>query len=119
KANKQPTRWGGFLRMLAAAILGSVITLGAVTQLNFFQSDGEVPDQDSTPANTEQTDQTSAQPVSTSGSVADMVDSTSDAIVGIVNMADQKNPFTQTSDEVESGVGSGVIYKVTDDGAYI
>src|SRR5699024_12797348 len=68
----------------------------------------------------ERDDNSGAQPVSTNGSIADIADSTSDAIVGIVNMSDQPNPFAQTTgDEVERGVGSGVIYEITDDGAYI
>lgn len=116
---KRSKKSGGFFKMLAAAILGSVLTLGTVTQLDYFQPDEDVSEEQSTPVDNDQSDDHTAQPVATDGSIADIVDHASDAIVGIVNMSDQQNPFTQSSDEVESGVGSGVVYKKTDDGAYI
>ncbi|WP_101845055.1 S1C family serine protease [Halobacillus sp. Marseille-P3879] len=52
-------------------------------------------------------------------STADIVADASDAIVGVVNMTMQSSPFQNTEEVVESGTGSGVIYKVTDDAAYI
>src|SRR5699024_3524306 len=39
KKQQKPSKWKGFLGMIAAAILGSVITLAAVTQLDYFQPD--------------------------------------------------------------------------------
>ena len=123
KKQQKPSKWKGFLGMLAAAILGSVITLAAVTQLDYFQPDNNNPNGENEQSQSEpvqKDDNSGTQPVSTNGSIADIADNTSDAIVGIVNMSDQPNPFAQTTeDEVERGVGSGVIYEITDDGAYI
>lgn len=123
KKQQKPSKWKGFLGMIAAAILGSVITLAAVTQLDYFQPDNSNPNVENEQSQSEpvqKDDNSGTQPVSTNGSIADIADSTSDAIVGIVNMSDQPNPFAQTTeDEVERGVGSGVIYEITDDGAYI
>src|SRR5699024_5689351 len=43
KKQQQPNKWKGFLGMIAAAILGLVITLAAVTQLDYFQPDNSNP----------------------------------------------------------------------------
>lgn len=48
-----------------------------------------------------------------------MVESSSKAIVGIVNMQKQSNPFSQNSSDVESGSGSGIIFKKDNQYAYI
>src|SRR5699024_12419302 len=36
KKQQKPNKWKGFLGMIAAALFGSVITLAAVTQLDYF-----------------------------------------------------------------------------------
>lgn len=115
---KSKGMFAGFFKMLAAGVIGSVMTLGVVTQTDYLQPEenGQIPPQ---AAATE----TTAEPVSTDGSVADIAEQASEAIVGIVNMSEQPtNPFQQQTgegQEVKKGVGSGVIYKVTDNAAYI
>ena len=52
-------------------------------------------------------------------SLADMVESASKAIVGVVNYQQSANRFALTSQEVESGTGSGVMYKIDGKNAYI
>lgn len=51
--------------------------------------------------------------------LADMVESASKAIVGVVNYQQSANRFAQNSQEVESGTGSGVMYKIDGKNAYI
>lgn len=53
------------------------------------------------------------------GSLADMVETASKSIVGVVNIKQQSNGFTAMPQSVESGTGSGVIFKKTDGAAYI
>ena len=53
------------------------------------------------------------------GSLADMVETASKSIVGVVNIKQQSNRFTALPQSVESGTGSGVIFKKTDRAAYI
>jgi serine protease Do len=52
-------------------------------------------------------------------SVADMVQESSKAIVGVVNFQDSRDQFQGTTGNVEKGTGSGVIYKEDKSGAYI
>ncbi|MGE8079899.1 S1C family serine protease [Peribacillus loiseleuriae] len=52
-------------------------------------------------------------------SLADMVESASKAIVGVVNYQQSANRFALNSQEVESGTGSGVMYKIDGKNAYI
>lgn len=120
KNNKQKSNhsiWKNMLQLIAAAIIGSVLTLTAVTQTSFFSqsqgSDASVPISESVK------DQADVSQVTKLNSVADIVDASSNAIVGIVNKAEQNNPFFNTTNEVEKGVGSGVVYKVDKDTAYI
>src|SRR5699024_2326458 len=86
KKQQKPSKWKGMLGMIAAAILGSVITLAAVTQLDYFQPDNSNPNVENEQTQSEpvqKDDNSGTQPVSTNGSIADIADSTSDAIVGI------------------------------------
>lgn len=113
---KQPKN-RSFLKMIAAGMIGSALTFGIITQTDYFQPGSE---QQDTPKQ-ETSEATTAEPIMSKGSVADIAEEASDAIVGIVNMSEQQqNPFQQTNgEEVQKGVGSGVIYQVEDDEAYI
>jgi len=104
----------GFLNMIAASVIGSVLTLGAVTQTDYFQPETIVQEvEEDVPVN-------SPTNVATSDNdVADIIEDSSEAIVGITNIGEQQNPFQQSNQEVTKGTGSGVIYEVTDDAAYI
>ncbi|MBY0156597.1 trypsin-like peptidase domain-containing protein [Cytobacillus oceanisediminis] len=117
RAAKKPV-WKGFLSTVAAGVLGSALTLTAVP---YFQEDTP---QASVPEETGQAESSSnldVKPVSSSSkSLADTIEQASKAIVGVVNMQQQNNnPFSQSSEASESGTGSGVIFKKTDDAAYI
>lgn len=130
--NQKEKRSFSFLKLIAASVIGTVLTLGVLTQTDYFDSS------DGTTVEPQSATESTAEPVDTSSSssISDIADNASEAIVGVVNMSEAPdNPFEQfdqgngeqgngqgngdNGDEVQKGVGSGVIYKVTDDEAYI
>ncbi|MRG87865.1 S1C family serine protease [Salinibacillus xinjiangensis] len=122
--NEKSSTLKRFLTTLSAGVIGSVLTLAAVPQMDFLYNDiqdankqeevSQTAREES--ASTVNVDQVSAE----STSIADVVDQSSEAIVGVVNKQKQtSNPFRQPSGEIQKGTGSGVIYKVTEDAAYI
>ncbi len=121
---KEKKRSKGILTALSAGVLGSALTLTIAPQLDVFESESGVVDRQTEVATNEEkaNSAVSVQPLSTSNttnSVADIVEQTSEAIVGVVNVTEQSSPFSRSIEEMENGTGSGVIYKVTDDAAYI
>ncbi|HLR53164.1 MAG TPA: trypsin-like peptidase domain-containing protein [Pseudogracilibacillus sp.] len=129
KGKKTKKHTFSFLKLIAAGVIGSVLTLGVVTQTNYFDSE------DGTTVEPETATKSTAEQVDTSdsSSISDIANNASEAIVGVVNMSEAPdNPFEQfeqgekgnndnseSGEEVQKGVGSGVVYKVTDDAAYI
>src|SRR5690625_3739101 len=104
----------GFFNMLAASVIGSILTLGVVTQTDILQVEPIVQEvEKDTPVSG------TTNMAADEGDVADMIEQSSEAIVGITNIGKQQDPFQQSTEDVERGTGSGVIYDVTDDGAYI
>ncbi|MFS0637082.1 trypsin-like peptidase domain-containing protein [Mesobacillus foraminis] len=130
KPVKQARKAGGiksFLSTITAGVIGSALTLGAVTYTDYFdfikpQNDQQ---QTSTPAAAQApTEEAAANIVQTStadtaSSIADIAENASKAIVGIVNIQEQTNPFSGEQGNQESGSGSGVIFKKMDGSAYI
>jgi serine protease Do len=117
----------GFFSMLTAGVLGSALTLTILPYTGYFQEvqqqsitsptqQVETPETQTTAGNLQAT-QTSFD--DTNRSVADIVEDASKAIVGIVNLQQQNSPFANSSENVESGSGTGVIFKQTDDSTYI
>lgn len=125
QAKRKNTWFKSVTMTLASGVMGSVLTLGAI---NYFPNETKqhtevVQEQAETNVS-----KVNAETVSTTsdGSIADIVEKASKAIVGVVNMQEQQaNPFsrstgnTQSGEEVESGTGSGVIFKQTDKETYI
>src|SRR5690625_3561843 len=104
----------GFFNMIAASVIGSVLTLGVVTQTDLLQVEPIVQEvEKDTPVSG------TTNMVADEGDVADMIEQSSEAIVGITNIGKQQDPFQQSTEDVEKGTGSGVIYEVTDGEAYI
>ena len=127
---------GSWAKTLSAGIIGSVITLSILPFTNY-------PDMfDSSSKTNQQTEQAQEddsferanssgsvkveQTATTPSSIADMVEEAAPAIVGIVNVQNQitnyYSPFGQqqdTDESVESGSGSGVIFKKDGDNAFI
>ncbi|CAM3239856.1 trypsin-like peptidase domain-containing protein [Filibacter tadaridae] len=107
-----------FLSTVGAGILGSVLTLGVVTNTDWLNSN---PQQEATPT-TEKAAPYAVQQTSTkqpTESLSDMVEHASSGIVGIVNYKEMGNRFAEETKTVESGSGSGVIYNIDNDKAFI
>lgn len=111
----------GFLTTVTAGVIGSAFTLTAIPYLpiNNQQAPEIVVSQENTreeSSSSKEAEQVSA----AANSLSDMIEHASQAIVGISNIRLQNNPFNrQVSEEDESGTGTGVIFKKTDDTAYI
>ncbi len=114
----------GFASMVAAGVVGSVLTLTVLPYtdyMNNFSPNVEIQSQ----TNSNQEVKTvSAQPTAakSASSIADTVEHLSKTIVGIVNYQHQQNRgfySSNSSQSVESGTGSGVIFQKNSDIAYI
>jgi len=115
----------GFASTLAAGVIGSVLTLAVLPHTDYIKNHfPKVENQEA--ISTQQG--TSVKPVmaqptaASSNSIADTVEKVSKAIVGIVNYQQQQNNFygnPNSSQSVESGSGSGVIFQKNNDTAYI
>lgn len=111
------------LKPLSAGVIGSVLTLTLSTHLDtqtqMQNATDEVENATSETVTNIEVDKVSA----TSTSITDVIAETSEAVVGIVNLQTQQqsNMFSRQSTEesVESGTGSGVVYEVTENAAYI
>lgn len=108
-----------FVSTVGAGILGSALTLGVVANTDILQvttqneaTAAATEDSSSTP-NIVQTSATSPT------SLSDMVEHASKGIVGISNFKNTGNRFAGSSELSEYGTGSGVIYKIDGDDAYV
>jgi serine protease Do len=132
--NKKNSKWKplrGVVSTITAGVVGSVLTLAVLPHTDylnqFMKNSNHITSQ------SEQTESATAvvKPVSTQStamaagtrSIADTVEKVSKAIVGIVNYRQQPiNNFygnSNSSQDVESGSGSGVIFQKAKDNAYI
>ena len=118
-----------------AGVLGTVLTLSIVPFTDYADwIAGSVNHQQSSAVVSNSEDLSSEGAVEiqetavTASDIADMVEQASPAIVGVVNIQQQQQtgqgyyyPFEQQSEEesVESGIGSGVIFKVEGNTAYV
>ncbi|MEH7272744.1 S1C family serine protease [Neobacillus vireti] len=116
-----------FASMVAAGVVGSVLTLTVLPYTDYMenfvntgtQSNGLTVQNTNPEVNTVTAQPTSAK---SSSSIADTVEHLSKTIVGIVNFQQkQSRGFygSSTSQDVESGTGSGVIFQKNNDIAYI
>ncbi|MFP5110443.1 S1C family serine protease [Neobacillus sp. C211] len=115
----------GFASTLAAGVIGSVLTLAILPHTDYIknhfpkvESQGAISSQQGTSVKPVVAQPTAA----SSNSIADTVENVSKAIVGIVNYQQQENNFDgnpNSSQSVESGSGSGVIFQKNSDMAYI
>lgn len=107
-----------FLSTIGAGVIGSMLTLGVVANTNFIS----IPEKEPAPITTNvDAPSPHVKQVSTqeNSSLSDMIEQASSGIVGIVNYQNIGNRFAQGSESVKNGTGSGVIYKVEGDLAYI
>lgn len=120
---KKTSKWKSVLSTVTAGVIGSALTLAAVnyTDLelgNREQSLTENTAEDLSSNNTSNIIPTPASAKS-SESIADIIEASSKSIVGITNIQQQNNPFSKSQGDVESGSGSGVIFKKSGGSAYI
>lgn len=132
KGKDKRTVFLGIFKAFSAAVIGSTVTLATVPHMDFFKNSGAVMSQNSSTTESAQQQDASLniQQVSSQTSLADIIEQASKAIVGISNYKEHGNSLGQAfgqmqgnqqegGTEVESGTGSGVIYEVTEDAAYI
>lgn len=115
---KKSYRFKSILSTVMAGVVGSAITLAAV---NFTDADAGDQLQPKTESAAESNTNIVTTPTSnnSSGSIADIIESSSKSIVGITNIQSQNNPFSKSQGSVESGSGSGVIFKKEGTSAFI
>lgn len=110
-----------FITCVGSGVAGSVLTLAAVTYTPFLDTGmASVPKKNAVTEQKEAAETYTVQQTSAAApSLADMVENASKAIVGIVNYRSQGGPFGNGSGSVESGSGSGVIFKKKGNEAFI
>ena len=112
--NNKPAK--RFLSTVGAGVIGSVLTLAVVVNTDLIQAVSP----ESTTVTENATDYTVQKTANkTVNSLSDMVESASSAIVGIVTYQTPGNRFVQNAEAVQRGSGSGVVYKIDGDKAYI
>ena len=115
----------GFASTLAAGVIGSVLTLAILPYTDYINDHfpkGENQEAVSTQQGTQAIPVVAQPSALSSNSIADTVEKISKTIVGIVNYQQQQNNFygdPNSSQSVESGSGSGVIFQKNKNTAYI
>ncbi|WP_462411798.1 S1C family serine protease [Neobacillus sp. Marseille-QA0830] len=132
KKTSKKVNFKGIASTVAAGVIGSALTLAVLPHTDYlknFYPDGVSQSTSNASGTAAQVKTVSAQPSAvSSGSIADTVEKVSKTIVGIVNyqQSSQSNGFygmpsssQSSSQNVESGSGSGVIFQKNSDNAYI
>jgi serine protease Do len=128
QTRKGKSRFRGWLTTIAGGIVGSVLTLTVVPYTNYFETYANEPvqqqkeNESNSMLNVQKTAATN-----NSSTISDMVEDASQSIVGIVNMQTQTQRYqrglfdqnARTSEPIENGSGTGVIFKKDRDHAYI
>jgi serine protease Do len=123
--NKKKRNVKGFASTLAAGVIGSVLTLLILPHTDYINDHFPKVENQEVISSQQGTlvKPVVAQPTAASAnSIADTVENVSKAIVGIINYQSQQNNFSgnpNSSQSVESGSGSGVIFQKNNDTAYI
>jgi serine protease Do len=119
--NSKKLNLKGFSSMIAAGVIGSILTLTIAPYTGIYKTNEKMVENKAVENDTNSSNiiatPTSATP--TTNSLADIVENASKSIVGIVNKQQQNNFFSGSSETVESGSGSGVIFRKTADSAFI
>ncbi|WP_342032531.1 S1C family serine protease [Mesobacillus boroniphilus] len=115
---KKSNKLKSIMSTVMAGVVGSAITLAAV---NYTDTGIGNQVQPQTESATESNSNFVTTPTSTksTGSIADIIETSSKSIVGITNIQQQSNPFSRSQGNVESGSGSGVIFKKEGQDAFI
>lgn len=132
KKKKKGRKVQSFLSMVTAGVVGSMLTIVAIPNIDTLQNlsekiSGVTGEQNSAISSSNENNEAAAV-VTTAATttkdsndiaVADMVEASSKAIVGIVNLQEKTSRYSTDTSAVEAGSGSGVIFKVTGNEAYI
>lgn len=115
---KKSNKFKNIMSTVMAGVVGSAITLAAV---NFTEADAgnQLQPQTESVAKSNSKIVTTPTSAKSSGTIADIIETSSKSIVGITNIQSQSNPFSQSQGNVESGSGSGVIFKKEGSSAFI
>jgi serine protease Do len=133
------SKFKGMMSTIAGGIIGSVLTLTILPQTGYLENvytsaekgvSQLLGQNDSNNVSTDAVTIKQTTATNSNSSTADMVEKASKSIVGIVNMQKQiqgqgfffpnsNNANTNSSNVVESGSGTGVIFKIDGDKAYI
>lgn len=132
KKKKKGRKVQSFLSMVTAGVVGSMLTIVAIPNIDTLQNlsekiSGVTGEQNSTVSSSNENNEAAAVVTTATSTtknsddiaVADMVEASSKAIVGIVNLQEQTSRYSTDTSAVEAGSGSGVIFKVTGNEAYI
>ena len=109
----------GFVKMIAAGVIGSALTITAMPylpQLNEHVEKSGITENESA---TNDASDLEVKKLSATGSLADIIEEATKGVVGIVNYQNQTDRFHNSSVETESGSGSGVVFEKKDGSAYI
>ncbi len=115
---KKSNTFKSILSTVMAGVVGSAITLAAV---NFTDIDGgqQVQPKTETAAESSSNIVTTPTLAKSSGSLADIIETSSKSIVGITNIQQESNPLSRSQGNVATGSGSGVIFKKAGKEAFI
>lgn len=120
KRERQPKRGSYIWTALISAIIGGLIVLGfspMLTQNNI--EPGTVAEDSNDNGKETAVGQTETVNVDVSGDIVDAVDKVRPAVVGVVNLTNNVNPWTQDTQSVQQGTGSGVIFETVGDKARV
>lgn len=129
QTRKGTKRFRGWLNTIAGGIIGSVLTLTVVLYTPYFETFANEAGQQQTEnisnsgLNVQKTSAINSNPAN----ISDMVANASKSIVGIVNMQTQTQRYQRgffdqnasTPEPTESGSGTGVVFKIDGDNAFI
>lgn len=107
-----------FISTVGAGVLGSALTLGVVANTDLLQTSTKQ-EEGVASVNTPQPNVTQTSANQSITNLSDMVEHASKAIVGVSNFKNAGNRFAGDASLAEFGTGSGVIYKIGDEHAYI
>ncbi|MFC4321210.1 S1C family serine protease [Litchfieldia salsa] len=138
KPKKEKKSRRGLLTLVGGGVIGSMLTLSLIPISGYVEDlyssvESKVSQFSTTTENSNSSNETEAVTIKetavttttspSSGSMADIVEEASKAIVGIVNLQPQTQgrfyPNSSSSEAVESGTGTGVIFKIDEKNAYV
>src|SRR5699024_11877243 len=124
--NKKPKKPEGWLWPIVIGIIVGIILMLVIYPTlsgnnSFFDEDTELPDSEEENNNQEEESGSSDEElrVDVSSQITDIVDEVNDTVVGVTNIQKRNDFWAQEDADEEQGTGSGVIYKVDDDHAFI